>query len=138
MARATLKTAEVDSPMIWAPMTGMGAHDLEFLVRQLARLHEHGIGDAHLAEVVQRAARMMSVASSADPPGRPDEPGRAQAHAVGVLVRLVTTDGAHQVQAFQRLDVGVLELRRAQAHEVVEFAALVLQAEMQPARLLCR
>ena len=118
-----------------APQRGVGFHDLELLHRQLARLEQDGVGDADLADVVQRRRLVQQVDHAV---GEHVGEARvvAQVLGQGLHVQLGATDvvaGLVVARLGQRghgHDGHVLDglhLQRAQRHLALQVGALVAQ-----------
>jgi hypothetical protein len=103
---------------------------LELLVGEPAALEQERVGDADLAEVVQRGGAADEVALAGgqvelggDEPGQPADPA-------GVLTRVVVAQLGGLRQAVEDLELGALDLCGALVHPALELVAVLQRADL--------
>jgi hypothetical protein len=86
---------------------------------ELAGLEQDAVGDADLADVVQRA-RVASSSASARQPEREREPLAQAADALDVLAGVAVARLGGLAEAADDLELGLAQLRGALAHALLE------------------
>ncbi len=108
---------------------------LELLDRELPQLQEDGVGDADLADVVQRGRAPDEQDLPVAQPEMPRQEGRHLPDALGVLPRLVVAELRRAGEPLDDLVLRRLEVARALPHLRLEDLVLALHLEVQEARL---
>jgi len=109
----------------------MALHRVELRRCQRTGLEQDGVGDADLADVVQRSRLAEQAGLARGQAQVPREPVRGDAHADGVLGGDVVAVLTHQREPLHQPGVGELELLGAGLHLLLQPLVVLLQAHVE-------